>query len=214
MKASTSSTYSDDVPIVAHSSLLSSSEVMMYVDGELDGVRLERVAQCAKDDVRVGALVATLVEIGDQVREYVSAQAGVADGIVVDVMAQIDRGASYPGSARSGCADGLAGSGVDHADDGARSSIASVGRALLLRKTALAASGGIVMAAAAGIFLWYLAGSGLEEAAHTRGVDSEPTVSVDAVDFGANAGTIFYVAGETGVTTVVWLSENDFGGVP
>jgi Ni,Fe-hydrogenase maturation factor len=41
--------------------------------------------------------------------------------------------------------------------------------------------------------------------------DPEPAVSIDAVDFGANAGTIFYVPSDHGTTTVVWVSDDEAG---
>jgi Ni,Fe-hydrogenase maturation factor len=41
--------------------------------------------------------------------------------------------------------------------------------------------------------------------------DREPGVSVDAIEFGAHTGTIFYVPTDTGTTTVVWLTDDDTG---
>jgi len=43
--------------------------------------------------------------------------------------------------------------------------------------------------------------------------DQEPAVLVDAIDFGAHTGTIFYIPTGTHTTTVVWLTDDESGEV-
>jgi anti-sigma factor RsiW len=183
-------------------------ELMQFADGELDASRARQVEQWLDGSADGRAVLATFEELGRLVREHASesAQQAGADGIADAVMARLE-------------ADEPPGGRVIplHAE---RSQAGFIGYAL----------GGLVLAAAAALVVWQVAGHPLAPAASntpsavpsrpelalalapvTDPEDREPGVSVDAIEFGAHAGTIFYVPNDTGTTTVVWLTDDDTG---
>jgi anti-sigma factor RsiW len=186
---------------------------MMFADGELDAERAAEVEAYLERSSEARAVVATFAEIGAQVRGYaddIARNAG-ADGIADNVMARIERGPDNVVPLRKPV-------------EPAKPSVAAL------------AFGGLAAAAAVALLVWRVAGVGVvpvdtprvaETAAPPRpelvvasatapapDYDPEPTVSVDAIDFGARTGTIFYVPTDTGTTTtVVWLSDEETGGM-
>lgn len=190
-------------------------ELMLYVDGELDESRRAAVEEELRNNQRARDLVASLGKSGALIREHAEQRAidAKADLIVANVMARLrsePAGNVIPMRAASplGQARGL-----------------------------WYAVGGLAAAAAAALVIWKVAGPGLAPqtsihspapstalvplgtevaSAHSPApdVDPEPTVSVDAVDFGARTGTIFYVPADKGTTTtIVWLSDDESGGM-
>lgn len=193
----------------------SSLELMCYFDGELSAERMAEVEAWLEHDASSRDTLASLSLsrrlIGDLEEQR---QAGASDSIADAVMARIeapDRG--EPNKA---------------------------GQVVELRAKpqprgwplAVVAFGGLAAAAAVALLVWQLAGQFIVQAPSASrssvpagasqvlasappGIsdqDQEPTVSVDAVDFGAHTGTIFYVPTDTGTTTVVWLADDEVGG--
>lgn len=177
---------------------------MLYADGELDDVRAAEVEAYLAEAPHDRAVVATIFELGALVRESAderAARAG-ADDVADWVMARIERDKVVPLRREQGP----------------------------IWPVAL---GGLAAAAAVALLAWRFAGldltvpgkpepSATAAAPHPDMVvasasvpspdyDPEPEVSVDAIDFGARTGTIFYVPGDTGTTTVVWLSDDEAG---
>lgn len=198
-------------------------ELMLYVDGELDPSRLPDVEAELARSPRARQVVASIEESGALLRAHVDERAKTAgaDSIVHDVMSRL--AAEGPGKvvqlpART-------------ARPGAQAAAAP-----FVRSGVWYAVGGLAAAAAAALVIWRLVGSGLTpqpadaprasaqppqlvgtEVASARSpapdVDPEPSVSVDAVDFGARTGTIFYVPADKGTMTIVWLSDDESGGM-
>jgi anti-sigma factor RsiW len=191
-------------------SSVESHELMMFADGELDGEREAFVADHVRDDARARAVVGTVLEIGSLVREDADLRAkeAGADDIASLVMARIEREKVVPLRAAGRRAVGIG----------------------------PVAIGGLALAAAVALLVWRVAGVDWAQPVPTGRVavgpsanpelvvasapapaadyDPEPGVSVDAVDFGARTGTIFYVPSDTGTTTVVWLTDDEAGGNP
>ena len=190
-----------------------SHELMMFADGELDAEREVFVANQVRDDGRARAVVGTVLEIGARVREDADRRAkeAGADDIASLVMARIEQEA--------------AGKVVPLR--------AAERRAVGIGPVAI---GGLALAAAVALLVWRVAGVDWAQPVPTGRMaagpsvnpemvvasapapaadyDPEPGVSVDAVDFGARTGTIFYVPSDTGTTTVVWLTDDEAGGNP
>lgn len=190
-------------------------DLMLYADGELEPERAAQVEAYLEQDVYARDVVATFFEMGDRVREAADERArdAGADDIAKLVMAQIE--------GRRGPANVVALPAKRSAE---REKPASVWPVAL---------GGLAAAAAVALVVWRFAGLDLTEPAVTHSpvastvsaespelvvasaptpapdYDPEPGVSVDAVDFGARTGTIFYVPGDTGTTTVVWLTDDE-----
>ena len=166
-------------------------ELMRLVDGELDPARAAEVEAFVRADARARAYVeslkfaARLVEIEALER----ADAGGADGIAALVMAEVEKTRERGVPARVS------------------------GRVRVV-------VAGAALAAAAAAVLWatrddrvpytptaVAAGVTLPTPAHD---EEAPTTEVLAVDFGARAGTIFYVpSGAATTTAVVWLTDDD-----
>lgn len=190
----------------------SAMELMQYADGELDAGRVAEVEAwlASSDDGR--AVVATFGELGAIVRGHAddTAQQAGADRMADDVMARIDEAP------------------------------VSRERVVQLRPEQAGASwvgyamAGLAAAAAVAFVMWRLAGPSVSPLVQNQPSarpsqadpnlivasapipaadleDREPGVSVDAIEFGAHTGTIFYVPTDTGTTTVVWLTDDDTG---
>ena len=190
-------------------------DLMMYADGELDEARAAEVEAYLEGSSDARDILATFVEIGDQVREHAdeAARSAGADGIADDVFARIE--------AERGLSNVVP---IRKAAEPTKPSVAAI------------AFGGLAAAAAVALLVWRVAGVGVvpieaprvaETAAPAStqlvvasapapapDYDPEPAVSVDSIDFGARTGTIFYVPTDTGTTTtVVWLSDEEAGGM-
>lgn len=196
-------------------------ELMLYVDGELDDDRVADVEAEIKRSQHARDVLISLGQAGALVRSVADAraQAAGADTIVDDVMARI--------------AAETAGNVVELRSR-AKGAVQETSSASA-RTTVWYALGGLAAAAAVALVIWRIAGADLAPQAHndlppphtaeTAGTevastgipapdyDPEPSVSVDAVDFGARTGTIFYVPADTGTTTIVWLSDDESGGM-
>ena len=187
-------------------------DLMLYADGELDPERATEVEAYLETDPDACDLVATFFELGDLIRDEANERAGEAgaDDIANQVMARIEgQGSNVVALPTKPSTE--------------REKPASVWPVAL---------GGLAAAAAVALVVWRFAGLDITEpsgmqpsAALTTSASAElvvasapapapdydpaPGVSVDAVDFGARTGTIFYVPSDTGTTTVVWLSDDE-----
>ncbi len=187
-------------------------DLMLYADGELDGDRVAEVeAELARSE-RARRVVASIRRAGDLVRAHADESAGQAgaDGIAAAVLGRIE---------------------AVRLED--RQKTPAVARG---PSSWWYAMGGLAAAAAVAMVVWRVVGAGLTaqvadgpapsdvppgvsgtEVASARlpapDCDPEPSVSVDAVDFGARTGTIFYVPADKGTTTIVWLSDDESGGM-
>lgn len=175
-------------------------ELMLWVDGELEGRRAVEVAEHVHADSRARAIVAAL-RLGSELIESDAlrhAKSSGADDIAEAVMENIEAVASLRISGRPA-------------------------RVPLWRLPAITAAG-LAFAAAAvwAVFFRGAAphlpvaeiassspvGSGLV-ASDTAAGDAQ-TASIDVVDFGARPGTIFYVPSEgESAMAVVWLTDDD-----
>jgi anti-sigma factor RsiW len=178
-------------------------EIMQYVDGELETERAEQVERFLRQSDEGRALVATLREIGSQLREHAlaEAQARGADAVADGVMHRLER------------RDGRGAGGVwlyVAAAMAAAAALLFVAWQLVGSSTPSSLTGPIVpsfsLSSSPGLVVASAPVPGEED-------DMEPGVSVDAIDFGSTTGTIFYVPSDTGTTTtVVWLSDPEVGG--
>lgn len=184
-------------------------ELMAYADGELEPERAAEIEKYLSTSEEGRALVGTFGELGNLVRDHAegAAQRAGADAIAHEVMKRIE--GEPPASMRRP---------------------ASVHRLRHLAPVA-AATAALALAAAVALVVSSMgpspdpnlrASSSASTRPSSTGVlvasaptpapdteDKEPGVSVDAVEFGAHAGTIFYVPTDTGTTTVVWLTDDD-----
>lgn len=191
------------------------ADLMSYADGELDPGREAEVEAQLRQDPHASAVVATVFEMGELVREVAEARArdAGADDIASWVMARIEQ---------------------EKAGNVVVLRPASSGEPAPTRVVSIwpMAVGGLAAAAAVALLVWRFAGVDLVQPAPGQAVapstnpelvvasaplpavdyDPEPGVSVDVVDFGARTGTIFYVPSDTGTTTVVWLTDDEAGG--
>ena len=193
-------------------------ELMQYADGELEEARAAEVRAWLEGSARGRAIVASIGEIGLQVREQAerTAAGAGADSIVGSVMARVDQDPASP-------ADG----------PGAGGRVLPIEAARRQPSFGAYAMAGLALAAAAALVVWQLADPAgtpqgtspsvlplpsdstlMVASAATPSPDTEdrePGVSVDAIEFGAHSGTIFYVPTDTGTTTVVWLTDDETG---
>jgi anti-sigma factor RsiW len=202
-------------------------ELMQYADGELESERAAEVEAWLDGSAQGRAIVASFGEIGHQVRDHADREAGRAgaDSIVGDVMARLDE------------TDHDANLGSEQSRERQRAGSETGGRVVPLparKPTGLGtyAMAGLALAAAAALVVWQVAGpvgspqgtapSVLPSPSEPQMIasvqmpasdndDREPGVSVDSIEFGAHAGTIFYVPTDTGTTTVVWLTDDETG---
>ncbi len=197
-------------------------DLMLYVDGELDAQRVADVEAELARSPRARELVASIQHAGALVRAHADerASAAGADGIADLVMSRIDAETA---------------ANVVPLPDRSHSPRSAGVRQPSSRSGLWYAVGGLAAAAAAALVVWRLVGADLTpqalnpphpsveppspagpEVASARSAvpdaDQEPSVSVDAVDFGARTGTIFYVPADKGTTTIVWLSDEESGG--
>lgn len=179
-------------------------ELMAFFDGELDEARAEEVAAYLAENEDAAEMVAQLADLGDHVRAASSTQAPGVD-IADDVMAAIDRVEAAARNAASMPPPPVR-----------RTSLAPPKK----RPSRLApAAMGVMLALAAAVAFWWRT----EVPAVTSGQiaslhlpvpevpaddDRHDGAEIDAVDFGGNAGAIFYVAGPSETATaVVWIEE-------
>ena len=184
-------------------------ELMAYADGAVAPDRAAEIERYLSTSPRARALIATFDELGARVREHAQASSSAAGDVVDNVMTRIDAEPNAP-VRRGATVHPLRGAAPIAAATAALALAAGI--ALLVSRVAdgpasapLAASSGDPQLAPS---------SALVASAPTppaEAEDREPGVSVDAVEFGAHAGTIFYVPTDTGTTTVVWLTDDDSG---
>jgi anti-sigma factor RsiW len=169
------------------------AELVLFVDGELDAERGAEVASWLAGDEELRGIV-RLLRLGGRIVE-------------TDALDRADRAG----------ADGIA--------DAVMARIAREERIVARHRLRRAIGAAIVVAAAAAAFVWVRSAAKPEPTAPTAAVaplpaphapgddpaaSTEPTTEIDAVDFGARAGTIFYVpSGAATTTAVVWLSDDD-----
>lgn len=171
----------------------SDAELVLFVDGELDAERTAQVFAWLDADAELRSVVSSLRLVGRLLERDALEQAdrAGAESIADAVMERIAR---------------------ERASDARHRARRSLGTA-------------IVLAAAAAAFVWVRAGGSPEPPAPTAAIAppvapraapddvgaqaGEPTTEIDAVDFGARAGTIFYVPSGVATTAVVWLSDDD-----
>jgi anti-sigma factor RsiW len=172
-------------------------ELMLWVDGELGAERAHEIAEHARIDPRLRAVVGALRQASQATAEGAlrHAELADADGIADNVMEALEAAAS-------------------------RRLMAPVKQAPAWRGPAAVALG-IALAAAAAWTLIFP--SELTPVARrtpssiASGATSDSTgdyatagVWIDVVDFGARPGTIFYVPSEDeSILPVVWLTEDD-----
>lgn len=167
------------------------AELVLLIDGELDREREAEVRSWVDADGELRRIVSALRLTGRLVEREALARADRAGaGSIVDsVMARVERATALESSAR----------------DRGRRSVA--GTALV-----------VAAAAAAVIWLPRLATTdrlppvaAVADSASDAVVAEPPVPSteIDAVDFGARAGSIFYVRSGVATTAVVWLSDDD-----
>jgi len=189
-----------------------SEEIMLFADGELDADREAQVLRHVQRDSRATAMLANVLVMGECVREVADSRArdSGADDIAAMVMARI-------------------------AQDRALRVAPKRTAARRLVSVVPVAIGGLALAAAVALLVWRVGGEGWMQSVSVGGLvnstgvleravasaslpklyrDHLPSVSVDAVDFGARMGTVFYVPSDTGTTTVVWLANDEAGGIP
>jgi anti-sigma factor RsiW len=161
-------------------------ELMMFVDGELDEARASEVAELVARDAALRAAVEGLALASELLREAAldRAAAAGADAIADSVMDSIEADAPRP-------------SVVARRKIGPRP-VAALGLAL---------------AAAAACILWMRTAGHRSIVASPDGSGAIAAVEVDRVDFGARAGSIFYVttSADKGMTAVVWLTDDEPG---
>jgi hypothetical protein len=184
---------------------------MLWADGELEPERAAQVEAYLAESPSARRMLGSLEALGEAVRE--AAQAGAeragADGLASRVMDRIDRDVAEvrpldparDAGRRRSRAMGYAACGLALA----AGVLAVIWRLSgpLARPLANAPSAAVRVAASVPDMAAATAAAGRSEG------DAEPGVSVDAIEFGAQAGAIFYVPGDTGTTTVVWLSEDE-----
>jgi len=216
-------------------------ELMMFVDGELEGERLREVRQAILRDSVLKSKVAALELSSEVVRESAE-EAGAKFDFADAIMAKITEVPSAELDAR------------DAAPEPARkvAEVAPIVRPGLGKTTAhtgpsndnargIFALAAIAVAAAAGLMIWGRMDTDVprpesapvamvateaapvpaptpEEHAAAPSADEGDSVGVEvaAVDFGSRIGTIFYVPTEAATsnhtTTVVWLADDPVGG--
>jgi hypothetical protein len=210
-------------------------DLMLYVDGELDGVRCREVEAHLARDASYRAKLTGLEVAAGMVREDALGSA-FADGIADAVMARIERGDAKDGNG--------AGARPLAMDDLVRDATRPSNTQRLAPKPAndnargIFALAAVAVAAAAAMMIWGRMQADptrtastvpapvetvaapppavAEPATRTERAEAELGVEVAAVDFGARIGTIFYVpqgsAASSPTTTVVWLSDDVPGG--
>ena len=191
----------------------SSLELMCYFDGELEAVRASEVEAWLERNPSERKVLDSL-QFSQEIFRETQRDYSSADSIANAVMDRIEKADVKTAKAQ-----------VIHLQTPASSRQWPV---------ALVAFGGLAAAAVVALAVWKLAGpsllqnapvsasrgvtvgssenSGLSPSSPVSDQDLEPSVSVDAVDFGAHTGTIFYVPTDTGTTTVVWLADEEVGG--
>jgi anti-sigma factor RsiW len=190
-------------------------DLMLYADGELDPERSADVEAYLAQDSHAQAVVATIHELGSQVRAFADDQArdAGADDIASWVMSRIEQ---------EKAPNVVALPTEPRAQTGPTRPTTGSVWPLALGALAAAAAVALVVWRFAGLDLTVPGEPSVAEAvpsakpemvasapAPAPDYDPEPGVSVDAIDFGARTGTIFYVPSDTGTTTVVWLSDDE-----
>jgi anti-sigma factor RsiW len=176
---------------------ITDQDLMLWVDGELEGRRAAEVAAHVQADARARAIV-TALRLGSELMESDAlrhAESSGADGIADAVMETIEAEVSrrFMGRPKK--------------------------RAPLWRLPALSAAAFAFAAAAVWALFFRVAapGSPVAEIASSSPVGQGDTVGGDArtaaievVDFGARPGAIFYVPSEgESAMAVVWLTDDD-----
>ena len=206
-------------------------ELMLFADGELHGQRRIEVEAWLAGNRHAQAKIATVHEMGAVVREATDQRAACwgADAIADLVMSRLDESPSSEPAVKVGAIS------VSRL----RRTVMRDLRPPTTHRRFIAplaiASTGFAMAAAVALVVWHFAGMGVHALTQVPSAvvmpsepgalvasagpivppeveEAEPGVSVDLIEFGAHAGTIFYVPTGTGTTTVVWLTDDEPGG--
>jgi negative regulator of sigma E activity len=197
-------------------------ELMKLADGELEPDVAEKLSAELTDEEL--ALLEGVEQIGDFVSVLADHQAGVADDIADRVMAKIDE--DEPRPALRGIPGGAEREPTAMLEPGER-------RAQVLFIS------GVVLAAAAAVLLWVsfqsesstrspvaqvptagvpvatpspVAGRAAPAVQAAQEDEAAPAASIEAVDFGNQAGSIFMVPAGEETTPVVWLVDDAPGG--
>jgi anti-sigma factor RsiW len=171
---------------------ITDQDLMLWLDGELDGRRAAEVEAHVQGDRRAQAIVAAL-RLGSDLLESDAlrqASASGADGIADAVMENIEAEASrrYSGGPP---------------------------RVVPMWRLPAASAVGFALAAAAVWALFFRAAPTATTVARSSAgpgeiVGDARTASIEVVDFGARPGTIFYVPSEgESAMAVVWLTDDD-----
>jgi anti-sigma factor RsiW len=184
---------------------------MAYADGELDEPRRAEVEAWLATARDGRAKLAALGLVGALVREDAVDRAAAGEGIADAVMARLAQPAAAPSRPAR-----------ERAPRAANDNVARI--------FTLAAA---AVAVAAGLTIWARVEGSAPPVSHgaatglpaltsqgappptssTPAVDGEPEVgaTIAAVDFGSNAGSIFYVPSGVATTTVLWVAEDVAG---
>lgn len=184
------------------------TELMMLMDGELDPAREREVRQFVLSNQRAQETLVMLQELSSGVQSWANDcskgdSANVLDGVMARI-GQEQQGSVHPIRPKKSKLVPLLG--------------------------AASVAGAATLALAAGLTLWLIPKKSLPTpttpfAAVTLAPTVEPTavaslartvvtdpalgVVVDAVDFGSQQGSVFYVSSDTGTTTaVVWMADD------
>jgi negative regulator of sigma E activity len=180
-------------------------ELMAYFDGELDEARAAEVAAFLAQDEGGAETLTQLTTLGDHVRGATVGRGAEVD-VADDVMAAIERVETAAKNAAS------------MPPPPVRRSTRPPAKARPMRLAPAAM--GVMLAVAAAFALWWRAelpavSTGQIASLHlpTPDVpvddDRHAGAEIDAVDFGNNAGAIFYVPGPSDTATaVVWIEES------
>lgn len=206
---------------------LSNLDLMRYADGEIEPEREAEVEALLRQSNEARATVEAFGVIGELVRAAADERAASAgaDAIADQVMARIESEQREALQLLPASSTGLPSLGQ------------RVSRARRIRRQFIYATCGVTglaLAAAVALLVGRFAGSDVRSLlqAPSGGLvssgpelvvasapslvaeheDIEPSVMVEAVEFGAHTGTIFYVPNGTGTTTVVWLTDEESGG--
>jgi len=193
-------------------------ELMKLADGELEPDVAERLSEELTDEEL--ALLDGVEQVGDFVRALADHQAGAADDIADQVMAKIDEEGGRPA--------------LREIQGGANRETTAVPEPGERRSQVLFISG-VVLAAAAAVLLWVsfhgesqapsrvataptavvpvatpspVVGEGAPAVQVAQEDEAAPAASIEAVDFGNRAGTIFMVPAGEETTPVVWLVDD------
>jgi hypothetical protein len=189
-------------------------ELMAFYDGELDEARAREVRSWLAANGEGAALVDNFRTLGRQVRRAAPSPAPPPD-LTDRIFAALDaEPAAPPAVPQVAPAEKLAPVLTLRP---AAEPAAAPPRALPAARRALRwaplSAAGMVLAAAASLLLWFSPGGGsLSGGPGASGKPTAPRVAgidVNAVDFGAHMGSIYFVANDSQATPVLWIDDDD-----